>query len=225
MKYKGIEFQTVVNVKSDILTMSLNSRGASRENFKKALDLDFEFKSVFYFETIIAYDIKELISFSNLVEERLNKDKKYLYTLPKRTYGLADELISYSKSIKKIKNFSNYSNHDLQELFLSFMSRAESAFPLILISIPIETIIITEIETFIKERLQKRNEVDIFDFYYQAITQRSTRETFFQQEFRNLLTIGKKIQEDKTTLRKFKEASSVEIIAYLQGYNKKLYKK
>lgn len=222
-KAPRINWQTVVDVKSDILFMSLNSLGLKRKYVKKALDIDYEYKTLYHFENTVAYSSDDLGNFFNLVQKKLIEDKNYIYQFPKRVYVLADNLLNYSKKIVAIKYFNKYSNEQLESLFSTYIEKAATAFPLLVISIPIEVVITGELEKFVRDKLKERAEVDKFEEYFQALTQFSEKETFFQMDYRNLLRIGAIIQNDADTPKNFLVKQPRTIVKYLKNDKQNIY--
>jgi phosphohistidine swiveling domain-containing protein len=213
---KKVEWQTVVDVKSDILFLSLNSFGLQRKYIKRALDIDYEYKSLYYFDNTVAYSKEDLDNFFNLVKEKLSLDQRYLFTFPKRVYRPADDLIGFSKDAQKITCLEKYPNSELQRIFTEYLEKAANAFPLVVISIPIEVIIMGELEKFLREKLKERGELEKFDEYFQALTQRTAKKTYFQEDYAHLLQLGKEIQENKGLFGIFQKNDPTEIVDQLK---------
>ena len=220
-----IKWETVVDIKSSVLTMSLNSLGLKRKYINKALDIDFEYKTCYYFETKLAYSGEDLGGFFSLVQKKLSQDKNYLFTFPKRVSGLADNLLNFSKKIQKTKNLEKFTDKGLEKLFSELFEKAALAFPLLLISIPIEIIVSGELEKFVREKLKKANKINKFEDYFQTLTQRSTKETFFQQDYRKLLRIGVEIQKNKKLLKKIRSNSPSQVLKFLKINHPKIHLK
>jgi len=218
-----VKWQTVVDVKSDLLFLSTNPEGLKKQAILEALDIDYEYKTLYYFDNTVAYSNEDLKNFFNLVRKKLEKDKEYLFNFPDRVNKLAGNLLGYSTKIRRMKKLKDKSDTELAEIFSEYCKRVIAAFPLLLVIIPIEIIVVGEMEKFIREKLKKQNKLGKFEEYIQALTQRSVKETFFQEDYRNLLKIGKEIQKDKLLKIKFLKNSPTEFIDFLKKNRKILY--
>ena len=218
-----VKWRTIVDLKSDPLTFSLSILGDKRRYHKKALDLDFESKTYYYFENTVAQSEKDMGVFFGLVQRKLFQDKKYFFDFPQRVYKLTDSLLEFSTEIQKIESFENYTNERLEKLFSQFIEKAANAWPLLNIGIVMEIIVTEELEKFIQQKLEAEGKASKFDDYFQAITQRFEKKTFFQQDYRSLLSIGKEIQKDKSLVDKFRSDSSKDILHFLKEKRRKLY--
>lgn len=225
MNRKKIKWQTVVDVKSDLLFLSTNPLGLKRKYIKKALDIDYEYKTLYYFDNTVAYSEEDLGNFFVLVQKKLAGDRNYLFSFPSRTYKITDDLLEYSRQIQQVKSFRRHSNSELENFFSGYIKRIVSTFPLLLIVIPIEIIVTGELEKYVKKKLRKLKKSTKFEEYYEALTQRATKETFFQEDYRSLLGIGREIQQDRNLLKKLVSRKPIEILNYIKKNKEKLYKK
>jgi phosphohistidine swiveling domain-containing protein len=220
-----VKWQTVVDVKSDVLFLSTNPEGLKRQAIQDALDIDYEYKTLYYFDNTVAYSGEDLDNFFNLVRKKLDKDKEYLFNFSDRVNKLAGSLLDYSSKIRRMKKLRDRSDSELAEIFSKYIKKVIAVFPLLLIIIPIEIIIVGELEKYVREKLKKQKRLDRFEEYIQMLTQRSVKETFFQEDYRNLLKIGKEIQGDSSLKKKFSESSPSEFIDFLKKNRKALYNK
>lgn len=220
-----VKWQTIVNVKSNVLTQSLGSLGLEKRCIKKVLDIDCGFEDQYYFDNTVAYSEKDLRTFFELVNKKLREDKDYYFTLPKKVEKLADNLLNFSRKIQRIKDFKKNSNVELEQLFSKFMEKAATAWTSININVPIEIIVTGELEKFVQAKLKEKGLTNKFEKYFQALTQRSSQETFFQKDYRFLLKTGAEIQKNKFLLNKVKSNSPIHLIKLFKNDHKILYNK
>lgn len=222
---KKIEWQTVVNIKSDILFMSLNALGVERRFMRKALDIDYEFLTFYHFDNTVAYSSKELETLFKLISKKIKKDKRYLFELPERTYSFADDLLGFARKVSRRSALNKLTGKKLDSLFKNYLEKCSNAFPFLLISIPVEIIITGELEAVVRNKLKSQKKLKTFEQRMQELTQFSVKETYFQKDYRRLLKIGKEIQKDNKLLEKFKKEKGKGILVYLKKTNKEWYNK
>ena len=198
---KKINWQTIVDMKSNILNMSVSCYALRRHYIKKALDIDYEYKSAYYFDNTIAYSDEDFKNFFIHVQNKI-KDNRYFLTFPQRVYALAESLLNFSRQLQTVSSFSDKSNIELQKKFSEFIERLAMVWPTLMIVAPIEIIINGELDQYIRKQLSKEQTKGHFEDYFQALTQRSSRETYFQQDHRSLLKLGREIQKDDALLKK-----------------------
>jgi len=205
--------------------MSLNALGVERRFMRKALDIDCEFQTFYHFSNTVAYSSKELETLFNLISKKVKKDKNYLFNLPKRTYSFADDLLGFARKANRRNDLNKLTNEKLDSLFKEYLEKCSNTFPFLLISIPVEIIITGELEAVVRNKLKSQQKLGTFEQRMQELTQFSVKETFFQEDYRRLLKIGKEIQEDSELLEKFKRGEEKEILIYLKKINRELYNK
>ncbi|KKU27712.1 MAG: Phosphoenolpyruvate synthase/pyruvate phosphate dikinase [Candidatus Amesbacteria bacterium GW2011_GWA2_47_11b] len=221
---RQVEWNTVVNVKSDILFMSVNSIGLERKCIERSLAIDYEYQTLYCFNNTIAYSKEDLGSFFNLLVEKINSDRKFLARFPSRVYEIADSLLALAKRIKKRSDLTSLTPAQLNTLFLNYIEKCALAFPILVTSIPLEIIITGELEKFVREKLKERNILTQFDNYFQNLTQLSSKETYFQQDYRNLLKIGSLIQKSKTLLDTLKNRAAADSFELLKRDHQNIYR-
>ena len=218
-----VNWQTVVNVKSDILFFSLNAVGLTSNYFQSTLDLDFQFNTLYYFENNIAYSEEELSKIFNLLAERIGTDPNYLAEYPQRVYRAADALLKFAQTIQARTDLPQLPNNNLNALFQHYLERCMDAFPIVLTSIPIEIIVTGELEKVLREKLKELNQLDQFEEYLQNLTMLSAKDTFFQQDYRGLLEIGQAIQSESELMKTINTSTAEDTLTYLSEHKPDLH--
>lgn len=220
-----VNWQTVVNVKSDILFMSLNSLGLEKKYIRKSLGIDYGFETLYSFNNTVAYSKKDLDTFFNLLTQKFQSERDYLTNFPERVYQISDALLSFSRYIKIRSTIRTLKAAKLNSLFLKYFDCCALAFPIVVTSIPIEIIITGELETFVRKELERQGKSEEFETYIQNLTQLSSKETFFQKDYRGLLTIGALIQKDKSLTEVFKYQDPTRILNIIGKSHYDLYQR
>lgn len=150
--------------------------------------------------------------FSSEIKNRVDNDLNYFLDVSNHCYELIDDFLKFCRDVEQ-KDLSKTGDDELLSIFEEYVEKNTAMLPY--------RAVVFFLDHILDERLQsKLEELDEVDFHMDMVT--PEKELPFLKERKNLLKIGKKLEEDEELVELFQNSKYEEIWQKLPRENREM---